>query len=106
LTLEQTQGEADFAIDTGATLDPFNESPWRYLIGLLKEHKTNLELIAAYEAKASSLRTTVLSNAKRDPDTCANLTSARVDMLEMMGDVDSLDKVSGPTGVQEPIGKE
>ena len=92
---EVARHEADYAIHTGATLDPFNESPWRYLIGLLKEvqEDNRNEIYAEYEEKAYSLRA-ILSDAHRDPDTCTNLTSARIDLLEMIGNEDSLKKVS------------
>jgi hypothetical protein len=95
ISLESARHEADFAIHTGATLDPFNESPWRYLIGVLKEQwkvDPDPELIDEYEEKAAGLRT-ILSDAKRDPDTCANLTSARIDLFELKGDKESLEKV-------------
>lgn len=35
LPLETAKKEADYAIQ-GAGLDPYNESPWRYLVGVLK----------------------------------------------------------------------
>jgi hypothetical protein len=81
--------EADYAIK-GAELDPYNESPWRYLIGLIKEDRS---LAGEYESKASQLRI-ILTTAGRDPDECCNLTSARIDLLEMQGDADSLKLVS------------
>ena len=86
--------EADFAIDRGAILDPYNESPWRYLIGILRkqnENKNNTikEIIVEYEVRANALRN-VLTEAHRDPDTCVNMTSARIDLLEMIGTKDSL----------------
>jgi hypothetical protein len=94
--LESTRFEADFALNTGATLDPFNESPWRYLVALLREHhklRPMPELVKEYEVKSARIRK-VLEDANRDPNTCANLTSARIDLLEMIGDQESLEKVS------------
>jgi protein farnesyltransferase/geranylgeranyltransferase type-1 subunit alpha len=85
LDADNAQKEADYAIN-GAKLDPYNESPWRYLIGLVREEPS---LAPKYETKAAELRQ-VLVNANRDADTCANLTSARIDLLEMMGDDESL----------------
>lgn len=85
LDADNAQKEADYAIN-GAKLDPYNESPWRYLIGLVREEPS---LASKYETKAAELRQ-VLVNANRDADTCANLTSARIDLLEMMGDDESL----------------
>ena len=88
LDAEHLRKEADYAIE-GAKLDPYNESPWRYLIGIVKE-ETNLS--QEYEKKAAELRQ-VLVDAGREPDECANLTSARIDMLEMIGDKVSLQLV-------------
>lgn len=97
LPLETSKTEADFALDTGAAVDPFNESPWRYLVSLLREQykqKTlSVELLKEFEEKSTGLRK-VLVDAGREPDTCSNLTSARIDLLEMIGDQASLEKVS------------
>ena len=88
LDTEHSRKEADYAIN-GAKLDPYNESPWRYLIGLMRQEPS---LTREYEHKAAELRQ-VLVDANRNADTCANLTSARIDMLEMMGDDESLKQV-------------
>ena len=112
--LDVARREADFAIDHGAMLDPYNESPWRYLIGILQEqhqyyqqaqndnndddnddeNKNILKaMIVTYEAKTNSNKIrNVLIDSNRDPDTCINMTNARIDLLEMMGidDKDSL----------------
>lgn len=87
--LKDVRKEADYGIK-GAELDPYNESPWRYLIGVIKEQRS---LASEYETKASQLRTAI-SDAGRNPDGCYNLTSARIDLLEMQGDADSLKLVS------------
>jgi hypothetical protein len=55
--------------------------------------KEDRSLAFEYESKATQLRT-ILTNAGRDPDECYNLTSARIDLLEMQGDADSLKLVS------------
>lgn len=91
LDAENVRLEADYAIK-GAELDPYNESSWRYLIGIVREEPS---LTAEYEKKAAGLRQ-VLVDAERDPDGCANLTSARIDMLEMLGDDESLKLVCYP----------
>lgn len=103
LSLDVARREADFAIEKGARLDPYNESPWRYLVGILREQHQRQQkdsigstddftrnVIAEYEAKASGLRT-VLEEAQRNPDTCVNMTSARIDLLEMVGTKESLE---------------
>jgi hypothetical protein len=87
--LKDVRKEADYGIK-GAELDPYNESPWRYLIGVIKEQRS---LASEYETKASQLRTAI-SDAGHNPDGCYNLTSARIDLLEMQGDEDSLKLVS------------
>lgn len=94
MTLETAKKEADYAIQ-GAGLDPFNESPWRYLIGILKEQCKVVEdkqsLLDEYESKACGLREELQKNGK-EPDSCASLTSARIDILEFKGDASSLEK--------------
>lgn len=112
--LDVARREADFAIDHGAMLDPYNESPWRYLIGILQEQhqyyqqvqninnndddenkNTNIlkAMIVTYEAKTNSNEIrNVLIDSNRDPDTCVNMTNARIDLLEMMG-IDNKDSL-------------
>jgi len=106
LSREDARREADFALDQGARLDPYNESPWRYLIGILREQQQGIlrsserpqdasqgllmeSLLVEYEVRANALRS-VLTKAHRDPDTCVNMASARIDLLEMIGTHDSL----------------
>jgi protein farnesyltransferase/geranylgeranyltransferase type-1 subunit alpha len=97
LPLEVACHEAEFAMK-GISLDPFNESPWQYLIGLLKEqlqkgdNESAKKVISEYETKAFGLRQ-VLVEADRNPDECVNLSSARIDLLEMLGNKESLGKV-------------
>ncbi len=72
-------------------MDPYNESPFRYLIGLLREQSPQTTKMLAAECfpKVSALET-VLVNAHRDPEACTNWTSARIDLLEIIGDKASL----------------
>jgi len=97
LPLEIAKSEADFALESGCKIDPYNESPWRYLVALLKEQQLNenakvaAELILEYEQKSANL-TQILVDAQRDPEKCVNMVWARVDMLEMAGDKASLEK--------------
>jgi hypothetical protein len=77
----------------------------RYLIAILREQhrrqhadctshsKQMMRFLTDYEEKISSLRN-VLDNAGRTPDNCFNLTAAQTDVLEMIGDAESLQKVS------------
>lgn len=79
--MDKCKQEAEFALE-GAELDPYNESPFRYLIGLLREQATNLSSLSAeYYPKVAALRTK-LEEAKRDPMSCVNWMSARIDLLE------------------------
>jgi protein farnesyltransferase/geranylgeranyltransferase type-1 subunit alpha len=100
LPLEVACHEAEFAMEKAITLDPYNESPWQYLIGLLKEQlqkgdsDATRKLILEYETKAFKLRQ-VLEKAGRNLDSCVNLNSARIDLLEMLGNKESLGKVRG-----------
>ena len=99
--MEEAKKEADFAIEKGAKLDPYNESPWRYLIGVLTEQQRKLgkddcqSLLEEYEKKAVTLRDVVIE-ANRNPDSCANLTAARIDLLEMIGGTTNLEQVQFP----------
>ncbi len=79
-------------MEEGARLDPYNESPWRYLIGILREQQqlqSQEAMLVEYETRAKSLES-VLVDAKRNPDACVNMTSARIDLLEMIGTEESL----------------
>ena len=99
MSLETAKREGDYAIQ-GAHLDPYNESPWRYLIGILKEQyratsgitdETKTALLDEFEKKACQQRE-VIEIAGKDPNGCASLTSARIDILEYKGDAASLEK--------------
>ena len=97
LSLEIAKKEGDYAVQ-GASLDPYNESPWRYLIGILKEQcqalkddATRASLLDRFESKASQQRENIEA-AGKNPDGCFNLTSALIDILELKGDTESLEK--------------
>lgn len=87
VTEEVARKEAEYAIEV-AQVDPYNESPWRYLIGIIKEHQS---LVDDYEKQATEVKS-VLRDAERDPEACANLNSARIDLLEMKGSMPALDE--------------
>lgn len=114
MSLETAKKEGDYAIE-GAHLDPYNESPWRYLIGILKEQyrvttgvsdETKMALLDEYEEKACQQRQ-VIESAGKDPNGCSSLTSARIDILEYKGDSASLEKAielaSGLAREHDPI---
>lgn len=108
LPLNDARAEADYAI-TIATLDPYNESPWVYLVGILKKQCHRMTgsvvdndgddtnrvgmLLKEYEGKIYAVRDILSDTHQREPDTCANLTAARIDLLELIGDKTSLEKV-------------
>jgi protein farnesyltransferase/geranylgeranyltransferase type-1 subunit alpha len=117
LSIELCRSEANFALEVGAKLDPYNESPFRYLIGLLREqqqqqpHAKNSMLATLsieYYAAVEALRS-VLEDAQRDPDACVNWTSARIDLLEGIHDEESLTKAialaTGMADQYDPIRK-
>jgi len=85
LSQEAAQEEANYALEQ-AQSDPYNESPWRYLIGVVKEQPS---LVESCEVKAVEMKD-VLAKAGRDAEACASLNSARIDLLEMKGNQDSL----------------
>lgn len=100
LSLETAQTEIDFAV-AGARLDPSNESPWRYLIAIVREQVRHDGTDSATKAKilADTLEKTfsvqqVLRDAGKDPAECANLTSAAIDLLEYKADVPSLEQAA------------
>lgn len=86
LTQDQASVEASYAIGH-CQLDPYNESPWRYLIGVLKEVQVP-DLVEESQSKATQLKS-VLLQAKRDPEGCVSLNSALIDMMEMRNTVDT-----------------
>jgi len=87
LTEDVARQEADYAIEI-AQIDPYNESPWRYLIGIVRE---NDSLVDHYEQAAADVKT-VLVEADRDAEACANLNSARIDLLEIKGSTGSIEE--------------
>lgn len=89
LSEEMARQEADYAIEI-ASIDPYNESPWRYLIGILKEQNSPA-MVTHYLEAAEDIKQ-VLEDAGRDQEACANLNSALIDMLEMTGTTECLDE--------------
>ena len=89
LSSEQAAMEATYTI-IQCQLDPYNESPWRYLIAILKEAPG---LVEEYHTKAVELKS-ILTSAERDPEGCVSLNSARIDMLEMMNTKESLESAA------------
>jgi len=93
LTSQEYKIEAEYALRV-AEMDPYNESPWRYLIGVLKEQikcsrDSTENVIEENEQKIVQVREELGKNTV-DPYECSNLTSAHIDLLEIKSDCDSL----------------
>jgi len=101
LSLEKAEEEASYAL-SGANVDPFNESPWRYLIGVLMEQWRWAQRGGNAEdvAKSSHLLRDCIAKIREmkqswdeqsrseDPSTgpCVSLLSALVDLLVIFTD--------------------
>jgi protein farnesyltransferase/geranylgeranyltransferase type-1 subunit alpha len=95
LSLEMADEEAHYAL-CGAEIDPYNESPWRYLIGVLMEQwrcaqrennsqeiTKSGELIVNYVKKIKELKHSLEDKpSKEGAAPCVSLMSALVDLLE------------------------
>ena len=109
LSLELAGEEAHYAI-CGAELDPYNESPWRYLIGVLMEQWRSAKkegsaneidkvngLISTNIAEIKKMNQSLKINPPSEADVnvpCVSLMSALVDLLEMNGNKSSLDEAT------------
>ena len=115
--------EASYALH-GANLDPYNESPWRYLIGVLMEQwrvaqrggtaediakVTNLirESIVKIREMKQSLEEQTASENDGPTGPSASLLSALVDLLEIFTDEkESLSEAKGLCGelmTEDPV---
>jgi protein farnesyltransferase/geranylgeranyltransferase type-1 subunit alpha len=95
LTWDESAVELEYAL-AGARIDPYNESPWRYFVAVLKEQikgdrEKVLPLLTDYEEKVVATKN-VLADAGKDTETCSNLMSAQMDILEFKGDQTSLER--------------
>lgn len=109
LSLELADEEAHYA-RCGAELDPYNESPWRYLIGVLMEqwrsaHKEGnvgeIEkvngLISRNITETKQMHQSLEINPPSEADVnvpCVSLMSALVDLLEIYGNKSSLEEAT------------
>lgn len=90
--------ETEYALEK-ARLDPYNESPWRYLIAVIKDQLDSCNdeagrnsLLDEYVDKVWGVRKS-LEEVGKNPDSCSNLISALCDVLEWRGDAKSLQRV-------------
>lgn len=92
LPMSNVQSEAELAIKY-STLDPYNESPLRYLVALVREQKMlkkqgNNEDYATFINYVEKEIETLRENLNRGDD-YASLISAYIDLLEMKHDSQS-----------------
>lgn len=116
LSFEKAEEEANYAV-CGAQVDPFNECPWRYLIGVLMEQcrwvqreegaddkdKVN-GLLRDCVAKIKDMNDSPTEDYPAGP--CVSLMSALVDLLETVGDKTSLEEAKNMMGelvVEDPV---
>mmetsp|Transcript_8839 Transcript_8839/g.13688 ORF Transcript_8839/g.13688 Transcript_8839/m.13688 type:complete len:366 (-) Transcript_8839:33-1130(-) len=119
LTFDKAAEEANYAV-CGAQVDPFNESPWRYLIGVLMEQyrwaqreegaddKDRVDgLLREYVAKIKDMNKSWESPTEDLPaGPCVSLMSALVDLLETIGDKSSLQEAKEMMGeliLEDPV---
>ena len=107
LSLDMAAEEAHYAI-CGAELDPYNESPWRYLIGVImeqwryiqKEGSTNDTsdvngLISNSIAQIRNMKQSFeekLSSDENEHVPCVSLISALIDLLELSSGSEALEE--------------
>ena len=96
--MEKAEEETSYAL-SGAAVDPHNESPWRYLVGILMEQWRGAQRggNAEHEARAEELLRDYIAKIREmkqsweeQPESsdspvvvCTNLLSALVDLLEI-----------------------
>jgi protein farnesyltransferase/geranylgeranyltransferase type-1 subunit alpha len=92
-----TLREADYAM-ASAKMDPYNESPWRYLLAVLKEHNDS-SVYDVFLDQLQHLHEDMLTKQQQHQQPpSAPLLSAMCDLLECKGDASSLDRVVLLTG--------
>lgn len=89
--------EAEYALDA-AQKDPWNESPWSYFIGVMKEqmHGKNISdaenatLLSYCETTVKNIRQNFKETANPDGEECPNILSTLIELLEIKADYESL----------------
>ena len=101
LSREAADAELEYVLTKSElVLDPANESPWRYLIAVVKEQIFALEDGAQVMSLLSRVQERILALEFAPEDgndqkaTCPNLQSALIDLLEWKGDPESLREAS------------
>jgi len=111
ISLHAATDEAEYAIQ-GAEIDPYNESPLRYLIGIINE-QIRLDKVAAMdlvndaETKLKSMSNVLVPDNQTQKEhgeeeetdeilagVSSNLISAQIDLLQAKGDVESMQQAA------------
>mmetsp|Transcript_27858 Transcript_27858/g.41309 ORF Transcript_27858/g.41309 Transcript_27858/m.41309 type:complete len:314 (+) Transcript_27858:3-944(+) len=94
--VEAASEEVNFVISK-AREDPYNESPWRYFVALIKEQfrliassPEFVSLVDTCENALKEVKEKFELESKKDGMECTHLIAAHIDILEMKGDEDSL----------------
>lgn len=101
LLLELAQREAKFALDA-AERDPWNESPWSYFIGIVreqtsgdrKEDEANASFLGFCETEVDSILQNFKKTSTHEGEECPNIISAMIDILEIRDDLQSLTRAA------------
>lgn len=105
-SLDQAKVEVGYALEK-ASLDPYNESPWKYFIAIIKEQFRSSAADAESEPESNpdsefrlfldecqsnteKIKTRFEEQFKKDGMQCTHLVSTLVDILEIKGDEKSL----------------
>ena len=101
ISVEKAEEETSYAL-SGAAVDPHNESPWRYLVGILMEQWRGAQRggNAEHEARSEELLRDCIAKIREMKQSweeqqessdspvvvCTNLLSALVDLLEIFSE--------------------
>jgi protein farnesyltransferase/geranylgeranyltransferase type-1 subunit alpha len=100
-SLAQAESEVQFAIEK-AKVDPYNESPWKYFIAIIKEQSRRIgnteefpAFLALCEKAIEETKVSFEEASKKDGMECTHLLSAYVDILEIKGGEDCRENALG-----------
>jgi len=88
----------------GAALDPYNESPWRFLIGVVQEQaeaandsSAICDLLDMCLVRTVEMKENMENKLAAQPalGACTSLVAAHTDLLEMKGDKASIEEAIG-----------
>jgi len=94
--IDDARQELSFSI-CKAEQDPYNESPWKYFVAVIKEQFRLIgttpefaSLIGVSEKALEETKANFEQKSKKDGMECTNLIAAHIDILEMKGDKTSI----------------